>query len=170
MKIALGVLAVLVALAGAGIVFDLMFTGPRMRGQLHIRAFEQRMPLPPSGIVAVAAESALPSAAEAAGVRNPLPDTPENRARGKVYYGYYCAFCHGARGDGEGDVGPSYVPPASDIRTARVRALADGELLRAMLTGTGHEPLMEQTVHAEHRWPLALYVRSLANEPSKENK
>ena len=107
-----------------------------------------------------------PTTQEAATVRNPLfvdrAPTAADYARGKVYYDSYCVFCHNANGDGQGPVGQSFVPFPADLRTARVRAYSDGQLLRAMLTGPGHEPVLAYTVHPEHRWYLVLYVRSLA--------
>jgi hypothetical protein len=35
-------------------------------------------------------------------------------------------------------------------------------LLRMMLTGAGHEPVLGYTVLPEHRWYLVLFLRSLA--------
>ena len=90
-----------------------------------------------------------------------MADTAADRARGKVYYDYYCVFCHGDKGDGNGPVGESYVPVPADLRAAKIQAYADGELLRAMLVGTGHEPVLGRVVHPEHRWYLVLYVRSM---------
>src|SRR5574337_1925365 len=73
--------------------FAIMFTGPRMRVQQHIRAYQRVMPLPPEGIVPVEQDRyALPAARQAAGIRNPVADNQDNRDRGKVYYGYYCIF------------------------------------------------------------------------------
>jgi len=101
----------------------------------------------------------LPSEAEAGSVRNPLSDTPENVARGAVYYQYYCVFCHGETGNGDGLVGESYVPTPADLGQAKFATYSDGELLRACLLGTGHAPVLERVVAPEHRWYLVLYAR-----------
>src|SRR5438270_13489480 len=42
--------------------------------------------------------------ADAAQMANPVKATPEALARGKKIYGYDCAMCHGATGDGKGDL------------------------------------------------------------------
>ena len=62
-------------------------------------------------------------------------------------------------------MGESYIPVPADLRSAKVRRYRDGELLRAMLKGKGHEPVLEQVVPVRHRWYLVLYVRSLAPYP-----
>jgi hypothetical protein len=152
-----------VAAVGAGVtVFLLLFIGPRMYDQPHIRAFQAEFPKMPAGVVPLSNPVfPMPTAAEAKAMKNPLPDTEANRARGKTYYDYYCVSCHGDKGDGNGPVGESYVPVPTDLRAAKVQAYADGPLLRAMLAGTGHEPVLSQVIHPEHSWYLVLYVRSL---------
>ena len=141
----------------------LLFTGPRMKEQPHIRAYQTRVPELPKGVVPVTSAPGLPSAEEAMTLTNPLAATPENLARGKTYFGYYCAFCHGASGQGDGPVGQSYVPAPTNLASARVQSCSDGQHLRAMLTGIGHAPVLERVVPPEHRWYMVLYVRTLAS-------
>jgi len=140
----------------------LLFIGPRMKVQPRIRAFQEAAPLPPKGVVPVDGLVRAPTAAEAKALTNPLAATATNLLRGKVYYGYYCQFCHGATGSGDGPVGQSYVPAPALLKSARVQSLSDGELLRAMLTGPGHEPALERVVPPAHRWFIVLYLRDLA--------
>lgn len=160
---------------GSGAVFFTMFaqeqegvlktwftSNPDMEVQPNIRSFEAAMPVSPEGTAPVEPwPYAVPGEAQAARLTNPLAATAENVARGAVYYGYYCAFCHGANGDGNGPVGESYVPRPADLRAAKIQGYSDGKLLRAMLMGTGHEPVLTYVVHPEHRWYVVLYVRSL---------
>ncbi len=155
-----------IALIGVGglLYFYIMFQGPRMQVQPNIKAYEQSMPQPPSGIVPIEPDSgAVPAAEQASRIRNPLPDTAQNRDRGKVYYGYYCVFCHGQNGQGDGPVGYSYMPAPTDLHLEKVTSKTDGELFRAMLTGIGHEPVLPRIVLPEHRWYLVTYVRALGN-------
>jgi mono/diheme cytochrome c family protein len=173
-----------------GVFTSLIMTGPEMKSQPNIRAYQARVPLPPAGVVPVSAPgtahdveptAGLPSSAEAAALQNPLRATPENLTRGRTYYQYYCLACHGEAGDGNGPVGQSFLPPPADLRSAKLRSLKDGELLRAMFTGVGHQPeaatqarapvphepsVLEYIVLPEHRWYLVLYIRSL--EPGRE--
>ncbi len=60
----------------------------------------------------------------------------------------------------------SYDPEPADLRTKQVQSLTDGKLLHASLTGVGHEPVLQRVVPEEARWPIVLYVRSLAASPA----
>ena len=119
------------------------------------------MPLPPDDAIPV--ESTMPAAPTPAELEafTGLPATKENLRNGAVVYGYYCIFCHGQQGAGDGPVGKSYVPQPADLRSSRVTSLSDKELLGAMFTGTGHEPVLGKVVPADYRSLLVLYVRSL---------
>ena len=140
----------------------LVFSGPRMKVQAHVRAFQAVMPPTPAGAVPVGDPLPAPLTAEStAAMTNPLAPTPKNVARGKTYYSYYCVFCHGEAGDGRGPVGESYDPAPPDLRAPKVQSLPDGKLLLSSLTGAGHEPVLERVVPEKARWPIMLYVRSL---------
>ena len=119
------------------------------------------MPERAAGSVTVTTPDRLPSAAKAGDLKNPLLPSAVNLAAGTVYYHYYCVFCHGEKGDGNGPVGNSYTPRPADLRSRRIAGYSDGQLLRAMLTGLGHEPVLGRVVAPGHRWQLALFVRSL---------
>ncbi|WP_243369930.1 cytochrome C [Geotalea sp. SG265] len=156
--------AALVIVAGmivAGLFCLVLYKGPRMTVQHHFRAYQTVQPPPVEGTVPVNLPEQLPTEESAATVRNPLPDTAENRQRGRVYYDYYCVFCHGKKGAGNGPVGESYMPAPADLRSQRIANYRDGDLLRNMLLGIGHEPVLERVVPPKHRWYLVLYVRSL---------
>jgi mono/diheme cytochrome c family protein len=139
-----------------------LYEGPRMKVQHHIRDLQMFLPNIPTGTQPVHAPERLPSPAQAAQLRNPLPGNAVNLARAQVYYTYYCVFCHGDKGSGDGPVGQSYIPRPADLRSGKVATYRDGELLRSMLTGVGHEPVLERVVPPEHRWYLVLYLRRLA--------
>jgi hypothetical protein len=151
--------AVVVLAVGGGIVSWVMLVGPRMVEQPHIKPFQARMPMTPAGVVPVDPEIVLPTAEDAARLKNPLAATAENIACGKTYYEYYCIFCHGEQGDGAGPVGEAYLPVPADLRSRKILSYSDGQMLRAMLLGEGHAPVLERTVYPEHRWYLVLYVR-----------
>jgi mono/diheme cytochrome c family protein len=157
------VLLLLVPALLVGTLFGyVLYQGPRMKVQHHIRDFQMSLPNIPVGTVAVHPPDRLPSAAQAALSRNPLQNNADNLARARVYYQYYCVFCHGDSGAGDGPVGQSYIPKPADLRSGKIAAYRDGELLRSLLTGVGHEPVLERVVAPEHRWYLVLFVRWLA--------
>ncbi len=132
----------------------------------HIRTYQAVMPHPPPGSVPrTDAVVPAPTTRQAASLTT-RPATAEDLAAGKVYYQYYCVFCHGENGDGNGPVGESYLPRPADLREARLKSLSDGQLLRAILTGTGHEPVLEYTIPPEQRWPLVHYTRQFQKTES----
>lgn len=141
----------------------LLVRGPRMTVQHHFREFQTVLPPPPAGTVAAQPDAyRIPAGTALTLAKNPLPATPGNLERGRVYYTYYCVFCHGEGGAGDGPVGRSFIPVPADLREARVAGYSDGELLRAMLAGVGHDPVLERVVPPEQRPFLTLFVRSLA--------
>jgi mono/diheme cytochrome c family protein len=183
----------------SGVFTCLIMFGPEMKSQPNVRAYQASVPGPPAGVVPVELMASIPTSAEAATLVNPLNATPGNIARGRTYYQYYCLPCHGEAADGNGPVGQSFLPhpanlhsctechgpavqasgavaegspPTADLRTAKVRNLKDGELLRVIFTRAGHRPanapadqpsVLEYTVLPEHRWYIVLYLRSLVS-------
>lgn len=164
-KLILGgvILGALVALVVAGVFSYVLVVAPHMVHQPHLRAFEAVMPLPPEGSLTVETQGYSTPSPEHPGL-NPLQKNSANIERGATYYGYYCLQCHGENGRGHGPVGESYMPVPADLTRAEVQGLEDGRLLRRMLLGTGHEPVLSGIVPADHRWYLVLYVHSLAGK------
>jgi mono/diheme cytochrome c family protein len=100
-----------------------------------------------------------PAAAKA--MVNPVKPTAESLAQGKKYYGYDCAMCHGATGNGKGEVETSDKLP--DFTNAdSMKDKSDGELFCSLKTGKGHMPLERIRATPNELWNLVNYVRSLA--------
>jgi mono/diheme cytochrome c family protein len=153
---ALGVVLVVV-LGVVGVVLYLMFSGPHMRVEPKIMPYQAQLPAVPPGLVPVQPVWAqnLPEG------RNPLADTRQTRRIGQAYYGYYCLFCHGRDGHGDGPVGQSYVPMPTDLTAPAVQDLSDAALYRAMFTGVGHAPVLSYAIDPNAPWHIVTYVRSL---------
>lgn len=103
---------------------------------------------------------------------NPVKPTPESVASGKRIYGYDCALCHGASGDGKTNVGKEMkIPDLSDPATLKSRT--DGELHYVIKNGRGEMPLEGDRAKPDQLWDLVNYVRSLSKnktaseEPAK---
>jgi len=162
---------IIAVVIGASVILYLLFTGPRMFEQPNIRQFQAQMPVTPANTVPVNyVFEPLPSKEQAQKMKNPIDANQANIARGKIYYGYYCVFCHGDKGDGFGPVGYSYVPVPADLRTEKIESMSDGQLLYSMLTGVGHDPMLARIVPAEFRWNLVVYVRSLNTQSIESGK
>jgi mono/diheme cytochrome c family protein len=148
-----------------GIPFALLTGGcglfPRMTDQEAIKPYEQDMPALSANLVPVSGGDVIPTPEKARALANPVKASAEATDTGRVYYGYYCRHCHGATGDSRTPVGDSYVPMPTRLDSARVQAMTDGELYRAMLLGQGHEPVMKSTVSPERRWHIAHFIRTL---------
>lgn len=136
--------------------------GPHMVNQQSIKPYERRMPEFPTNNVPTQGRITTFTTAQSRLAANPVPGTPANIERGRIFYGYYCLMCHGSKGDGNGSVGQSYDPKPTDLRSPAVAALTDGQLYQRMLVGIGHDPVMIETVHPDRRWPLVLYVRQFS--------
>ncbi len=130
----------------------LLFTGPRMRNQPSLRAFETAVNLPSENSVFYSHNKFSPENIQ-------LPDaTIENLAKGRTYYGYYCIFCHGSDGKGNGPVGKSYTPKPADLTSDSLRKYSTADLYRSSFTGIGHEPVMERVVPTQFRKYILTYV------------
>ncbi len=149
-----------IAVLGVGGMFTAMFIGPHMIEQPTFRAYQAVLPTLPAGAVpATQPVQDLPGARREVAMAD-----PQRLYKGQAYYHYYCVFCHGTDGEGQGLAGQSFFPPPADLRAARIQAYSDEQLRDAILNGIGHTPVMEYTILPQHRWYLVAYVRSLAKK------
>ena len=96
---------------------------------------------------------------------NPVKPTPESIEKGKKWYGYDCAMCHGKDGDGEGGVGADMQLKVSDFTNpATLKKRTDGELFYVIKNGKGDMPQEGKRMKADGLWDLVNYVRSLAKK------
>jgi hypothetical protein len=155
-------LAAAVIIIGGIVAFYIMFINTHMRNQPNLRTYKFEMPPMPANVLPVKdAYPQPPTAEQAESLRNPVQYSPEALARGKIYYQYYCLFCHGETGSGFGPVGFSYNPVPADLRADKFASYSDGQLLRASLTGTGHDPMLKRIIPPEYWWHIVLYTREL---------
>lgn len=142
-----------VGFAGFIVAAFLLLSGPRMRHQASLRAYEFNMRKPPEDAVAFA-----PGKADTIQLHYPGLNE-QNLYKGKIYYQYYCVFCHGEDGKGNGSVGQSYFPKPADITVGYLRNAPVDTLHALSFFGTGHAPVLEQVIPAKHVPYLLLYVK-----------
>jgi mono/diheme cytochrome c family protein len=112
-----------------------------------------------------AAASEEPSHAGATERKNPVKPTPENLAEAKKYFGYDCAICHGAAGDGKGDLAASMDLKMKDWRDASsLAAISDSEIFDLIVKGKGKMIGEGDRISQEMVWKLVNYVRSLTKK------
>ena len=117
---------------------------------------------PPQQPAATPAQSAIP--AEAAHLANPVKPTPESQAKAKKMYGYDCTMCHGATGNGKGDVTDLKPPPRDYTDPATLKDLSDGELFYIIKNGKGQMPPDGGRTKPDDIWNMVILVRSFAKK------
>ena len=108
--------------------------------------------------------------ADAAKQVNPVKPTAESLAAGKKMYGYDCAMCHGASGDGKGDLAGDMKLKMMDFRDVEsLKKSTDGELFYIIRNGKGDMPKEgEDRVKSEEVWNMINYIHSLAKKDASE--
>lgn len=105
--------------------------------------------------------------------KNPIRPTPENLAKGKDLYNgkAACIQCHGAGGQGDGDLGKFLEPsPSNFTNQAFHQAKTPGELMWVLKNGlpdSGMTALVPTMISEEEAWLVISYERSLAGLAEK---
>jgi mono/diheme cytochrome c family protein len=103
--------------------------------------------------------------ADAAKLVNPVKPTPESQAHAKKMYGYDCAMCHGATGNGKGELAGDMKPPLKDYTDpAALKDLTDGELFYIIKNGKGQMPSEGDRGNDDYIWNLVILVRSFSKK------
>ena len=101
--------------------------------------------------------------ASAKSVKNPVAATPASVAEGKEIYMQNCVPCHGDKGDGQGLMGSSLDPPASDFtKVAVMRTRTDGELFWKMGEGRSQMPSFKDQLNDMQRWNVVNFLRTFS--------
>ena len=100
---------------------------------------------------------------------NPVKPTPESIASGKKIFGFDCVQCHGAAGDGKGEV-PKDLKIPDLTKPATLKDFTDGALFYRIKTGHGGMPPEGNRMQTEQLWDLVNYVRSLAPAQTEKAK
>ena len=97
--------------------------------------------------------------------KNPVKPTPEGIEAARKIYGYDCAMCHGAKGDGKGDLVDSMKLTVLDWREATaLQGKTDGELFYVITKGKGKMIGEGDRVSETVRWNLVNLVRSFSKK------
>jgi hypothetical protein len=101
--------------------------------------------------------------------KNPVKSTPEGLAQAKRVFGYDCEMCHGALGDGKGDVVESMKLNTHNWRDpATLAGKSDGELFYIITKGKGKMMGEGERQTETLRWNLVNLVRSMAAKTTQE--
>jgi mono/diheme cytochrome c family protein len=101
-------------------------------------------------------------------LENPLPFNQKSIDEGKKHFGFYCALCHGSKGDGLGPVGQSFYPLPRNLRSPQVQEKSDGFLFSVISYGQKRMPPLATTVAQRDRWLIVHYLRTLAGNSEEQ--
>ena len=102
-----------------------------------------------------------PPATAATKKENPVKATPEVLAAAKKIFGYDCAMCHGANGDGKGDLVESMKLKMKDWHAAdALGGISDGEIFDLIVKGKDKMVGEGDRLAPAKVWGLVHYVRS----------
>lgn len=132
---------------------------------------QQPQPAPPSSAPVASAAAAAPNvpanpAASAAPAKvNPLKPTPEVLAKARKLYGYDCAMCHGAKGDGKGELVADMKLTVKDYTdAAALKDLSDDQLYAVIKNGKGQMTGEGDRTKPDDVWALVLLLRSFSGK------
>ncbi|HEV2398828.1 MAG TPA: cytochrome c [Candidatus Sulfotelmatobacter sp.] len=108
---------------------------------------------------------------EAAKAQNPVKSTPESIARAKKWWTLDCAMCHGASGNGQGEIAKDMKLKLVDFTDSNtLKDHTDGEIYYVIKNGHNDMPAEGPRIKAEDGWDLVNYVRSLAKSKEADAK
>jgi mono/diheme cytochrome c family protein len=122
-----------------------------------------QQPAAPPATTPVPAAPAIPP--EAIHMVNPVRPTAESQAHVKKIYGYDCAMCHGANGNGKGDVVADLKLTLKDYTDpAALKDMTDGELFYIIKNGRGQMPGEGDRAKPDDLWNMVILVRSFSKK------
>ena len=102
---------------------------------------------------------------EAVNQANPVKPSDESLAHAKKIWGFDCAMCHGANGDGKGDVAVDAKWKLQDYRDPdALKDRTDGELFYIIKNGKGAMPAEGSRAKTNEIWDLVNYIRAFAKK------
>jgi hypothetical protein len=100
----------------------------------------------------------------------PIQVTPELLARGAERYRIYCAVCHGANGNGRGQVGLLLNPRPPSFYDQRLLDMPDGQYYETIVNGKGAMyPYGYRIQNISDRWAIVAHIRELQKNPPPQN-
>ncbi len=114
-------------------------------------------------------QAAAKSPSMASNTVNPVHPTPASQARAKAIYGIDCVMCHGAKGDGKGDMNADGKRNVPDLRDpVSLKGLTDGDIYNIIEVGRADMPDMppeDGRAKPDEIWNLVIFLRSFSKSP-----
>jgi mono/diheme cytochrome c family protein len=93
--------------------------------------------------------------------------TPALLDRGEERYGIYCTLCHGARGEGDGEIVRRGFPNPPSFHEPRLLAAPPAYVVEVITHGHGIMYSYADRVEPADRWAIAAYVKALQRVPAR---
>ncbi|HEY0246410.1 MAG TPA: cytochrome c [Mucilaginibacter sp.] len=100
-------------------------------------------------------------------VKNPLEQTQQNLADGKILFEHFCSPCHGVTGQGDGLVVQHGFPPTPSYSSGKssrggaMKDLTDGKIYHTVTYGVNAMGSYASQLAPDERWKVIMYVHHL---------
>ena len=102
---------------------------------------------------------------EAVHMVNPVKPTALGLAHARKMYGYDCEMCHGANGNGKGELAVQLKMDLKDwTDPAALQGRTDGELFYIIKNGQGQMPSEGERAKPDDLWTMVAMVRAFAKK------
>ncbi len=129
---------------------------------------KKTLQLPPSGTIAFGFApmeyNATPEDAIRAGeeLNNKFSkDSTDVIERGTIVFATFCSPCHGAGGNGDGNVAQRGFPPPPSLFLENAMKIKDGQMFHIISFGKNAMPNFSSQISRDDRWKAIAYIRSL---------
>lgn len=104
-----------------------------------------------------------PAEYERAGLelKSPLPESNMNKEKGKVLFIAFCSHCHGATGDGKGQIVKLDLFPPIPSFNNQLKELSEGKMFFSITYGKGLMGSHASQLDPEERWQIIQYIKEL---------
>ncbi|MEW5941934.1 MAG: cytochrome c [Chloroflexota bacterium] len=94
---------------------------------------------------------------------NPVAADAESVARGAQLFAINCQMCHGAKGDGKGQLAAFLANKPANLTLPVVQNKSDGALFLTITFGIeGRMPALNENLFVSERWDVVNFLRTLA--------
>lgn len=156
------------------VVIGLLLIGGFFAWRAIQRGFSARDTPSKMEILVATKARALAVPASYRGLKNPVPDTPENIRSGMEHFADHCFVCHANNGSGDTSFGKNMYPKPPDMRAVDTQTKSDGELFYTIYNGirlSGMPAFGEKDQSdAESTWHLVRFIRHLPSLTEEEQK
>jgi mono/diheme cytochrome c family protein len=163
LKQLLVVFAVLVLLAGVLTIFSFDIIKIKwvsfMGLQPSFGYMEQPQPVPARS-VPIEGPATIPNM----GVpKNPVPADAVSIVRGAQLFGTHCIMCHGAKGEGNGQLAALLANRPANLTLPITQTKSDSALFLTITNGVaGRMPALNENLTVRERWDVINFLRTLA--------